>query len=364
MERILLLGPTPSGKGGVRVWVGMVLRYIKEHPGLVEVDLLDTSRSVSLSHLLPTYKRVFFAVSDYLGVLLRFGKCLKGMKYDIVHISSSGGEGILRDWLFVAIARLFKVRCIVHYHCGTIPMTLKRNGILSRLLKNIARNSDIIVLDQASYEALRQITSGKVYKIGNAYNAIIDSLYDNYFKRDPNYILFVGHLVYQKGVRELISALHDIPNIHLACYGVENESVKDELLRYISQNGFKGRVDFMGLRSPETIYSEMCKAGMFVLPTYTEGFPFVIVEAMAAGCPIISTPVGAIEEMLSYNGELQGYLVQPGNADELKSVIEKCLESYKDMIVKAESAREKAKNIYSTDAIMEQLLTLWKKSLL
>ena len=51
MERILLLGPAPSGKGGVCVWVGMVQRYIMEHPGLVEVNLLDTSRSVTKSHL-------------------------------------------------------------------------------------------------------------------------------------------------------------------------------------------------------------------------------------------------------------------------------------------------------------------------
>jgi len=90
-----------------------------------------------------------------------------------------------------------------------------------------------------------------------------------------------------------------------------------------------------------------------------EGFPFVIVEAMASGCPVISTPIGAIEEMLTYNNELQGYLVPIKDPEQLRKQIVYCLEHLDEIWGKAEKAREKAQMEYSVDAMMNKLIDCW-----
>ena len=97
------------------------------------------------------------------------------------------------------------------------------------------------------------------------------------------------------------------------------------------------------------------------MPSYTEGFPYVIVEAMASGCPIITTPVGAIEEMLTHDNELTGYLVKPKEVAGLRNQIEYCLENSNKAIARAEKAKEKAYAEYSTSAIMNKFINLWKE---
>ena len=105
----------------------------------------------------------------------------------------------------------------------------------------------------------------------------------------------------------------------------------------------------------------MREATLFVLPTYTEGFPYVIVEAMANGCPIITTPVGAIEEMLTFDNELTGYLVKPKEMAELRKQIEYCLENNDEANVRAEKGKQKAYKEYSTKAIMNKFIKIWNE---
>ena len=361
MTRVLLTGPKPSGKGGVSVWVGMVLDYLHSNKTDVELDLLDVNRSASLTHLLPIYKRMWYSVKDYTRVLFYLRAMLRKKKYDVVHISSSGKSGILRDWLFMKMAKWYNAKVVVHYHCGTIPEQLKNGGILAFLLRGIAKKSDLIALDEATRVALVNEGFKNVHKIGNPYNPIIDSIYSEDVPRNDSQILFVGHVVHEKGIRELLEAITPIKDVTLKCFGPENKQIKEELNQYIEDHNLGDRVKFHGLQPVEVIYQEMRGAGLFVLPTYTEGFPFVIVEAMASGCPIISTPVGAIEEMLTDKNGLQGYLVPVKDADCLKKNIENYLNNKEEAKNKALNARKKAVEEYSVDAIMNKLINLWSK---
>lgn len=361
MTRVLLTGPKPSGRGGVSVWVGMVLDYLQTNQTQVEVDLLDVNRSVRLTHLLPIYKKIWYSVKDYTRVLVNLRTMLMTDKYDVVHVTSSGKSGILRDWLFMKVARWYGARVVVHYHCGTIPDQFKKGGIFAYLLRNIAKCSNVIVLDEASRVALINEGFDNIYKVGNPYNPLIDKIYSEEVKRNESQILFVGHVVHEKGIRELLESISSIDNVSLKCYGLENKTIKDELSLYVKEHNLNTRVSFHGLQPLDVIYKEMRTAGLFVLPTYTEGFPFVIVEAMASGCPIISTPVGAIEEMLTYNNELQGYLVPVKNVEDISASINYCKDNYQEATAKALLARNKAVEEYSVDAIINKLINLWTK---
>lgn len=363
VKRILLIGPPPSVKGGVTIWMRIVLGYLNNNKiDNIEVQHLPIERSVSLTHLLPVYKRLYYSIKDYGSGLIKMIRCLHNGNFDKVHILSSLGAGVIRDWLYVRVARLYKVKPIVHYHCGTLPSNLASRGWKkSILISTLNKSYKSIVLDEESYKVLVSSGYSSVVKIGNFFNHEIEELKEENIGRNENEILFVGHNVREKGIFELIEAISTIDNVILNIYGPQDKTIRKEIDEWLQLNSFRGTLNFMGLRSSSEIYRAMMQAGLFVLPTYTEGFPFVIVEAMACGCPIITTPVGAIEEILSYKGEIQGYLVEPKNTENLREQVVYCLNHREEILAKAEMAQEKAYVEYSTNAIMNNIIDLWRK---
>lgn len=363
MKSVLLVGPPPSGKGGVAIWIKIVLDYLKSNNiKAVNVAHLPIERSVSLTHLLPSYKRLYYSIKDYTKGLRELFIALKKGKYDKVHIVSSLGAGVLRDWLYVTTINCFKAKSIVHYHCGTLPKTLAGKGFKMVLLASTLKKSyKSIVLDEDSYQAIKNYGLGNVVKIGNSFNQAIEEIAKADIERKERKILFVGHNVREKGIFELVEACSSIENITLDIYGPQDNIIHNALHQWIKDNGFKGEINFKGLQPQVEIYKAMREATLFVLPTYTEGFPYVIVEAMANGCPIITTPVGAIEEMLTLDKELAGYLVKPKEVAGLRKQIEYCLENIEEAGKRAEKAKQKAYAEYSTSAIMSKFINLWNE---
>ena len=363
MKNIILIGPPPSDKGGVTIWMRIVLDYLKlNSPKDLDITHLAIERSVSLTHLLPTYKRLYYSIKDYAKGLHNLVKTLKKRKYDKVHMVSSLGAGIVRDWLYVNIIKCFKSNPIVHYHCGTLPNTLARNGFKKRLLVSTLKKSyKSVVLDEESYNAIDKLGLNNIVKIGNSFNKEIEELAKTDIQRKENKILFVGHNVREKGIFELVEACSTIEDITLDIFGPQDNIIHNKLNQWIKEHGFKGQINFKGLQPQVEVYKAMREATLFVLPTYTEGFPYVIVEAMANGCTIITTPVGAIEEMLTLNNELTGYLVKPKDVAALRNQIEYCLNNIDEARTKAEKAKQKAYAEYSTSAIMNKFINLWNK---
>lgn len=113
-------------------------------------------------------------------------------------------------------------------------------------------------------------------------------------------VLFVGRLVAAKGLRELFSAWIALNNrrspVHLAVLG--DGSLRAELVESARASGLSERVHLPGLQPPEAVASWMQACDVLCLPSYTEGYPNVLVEALACGRPVVATPVGGVVEIL------------------------------------------------------------------
>lgn len=359
--KVLLCAPSPSNKGGICTWSKEILDYFTSSDSDdIELIHLPMDRSKSLTHLMSKRKRFWTAIKDYsrFPYKLWYNLSQKGIR--IAHITSVGGwMGSIRDLIFIFICKLFKAKSIIHYHCGTIPKLAKQNNFAWRLQAFIIRHSSkVIVLDEKSKSTLEHKGYKNIYKVPNP---LPKALYNNVPEtaRRKNSLLFVGHVVPQKGIFELLDAIKGMNDLHLNVFGPHDTKVDEWIKKKVDENGLTENVKFHGIHPSDVIYENMRNSALFVLPTYTEGFPLVIMEAMACGCPIIATPVGAIKEMLETKNGIAGYLIPPKNTETLREQILYCLHNPDDTNNKALMAKEKVYTTYTLERVIKVLKAVW-----
>ncbi len=141
-------------------------------------------------------------------------------------------------------------------------------------------------------------------------------------------LLFVGLLdpSHKKGVPHLLQALAQLRHVrddwHLDIVG--DGPPRSEYERLAIDLGLANKVTFHGLKSKQEVGEFMRQAHLFVLPSIWENLPCVVIEAMASGLPIRSTPIGGIPELVDEEG---GILVPPGDAPKLTAALGHMIES-------------------------------------
>ena len=137
-------------------------------------------------------------------------------------------------------------------------------------------------------------------------------------------ILFVGGLGQRKGVYDILQAIPLVvkrwPKAHFSFAGSEEtKGVNENIERICTQLSLQGIANFLGTVNGPGKLNLFHKASIFVLPSYGENLPYALLEAMAAGLPVITTPVGAIPEIVSDG--CNGFLIQPGDIQALANRI-------------------------------------------
>ena len=364
MLKVLLASPEGNISGGIARWTGHILNYygsLNDKP--VELDFFDTARSVNIGESMPLLTRIRYGIKDYRSSLQRFRAEIRKKKYDVLHMTTSASWGLLKDILFIRAAQKAGVKTVVHYRFGRTPQLSKAKNWEWYLLCKVVRLSDkSIFIDKASYQTMRNHGFENVCLLPNPISpAVFDAINKcNVTERQHNKILFVGHCIKAKGVFELIQVCKEINDCTVRMVGSISEALKEELLQLFGDND---RISIVGEESYENIINEMLRCGVFVLPSYTEGFPNVILEAMACGCPIVATDVGAIPEMLDIeNGDNYGICVKPQDVEGLKSALQKMLDDRTYATLCGFNAQKRVNDLYSMPRVWEQMVNVWKSA--
>jgi len=130
----------------------------------------------------------------------------------------------------------------------------------------------------------------------------------------------IGSLKEEKGIRFLLeAAFRVIPNARRVKFVIVGDGpLREELEHLVASRGAGGDIVFTGYQSD--VYKLLATFDLFVLPSVKEGLPMVLLEAMAAGIPVIATRVGAVPRVIADG--VNGLLVSPGNSDQLQIAIE------------------------------------------
>ena len=185
---------------------------------------------------------------------------------------------------------------------------------------------------------------------------------DKYLRHKHNWVIgTVGRLSEEKKQIDLLRAFHDVrksfPEATLLVVG--DGEMRSQLTQVARRLGISESVTFTGFQSNISEYLE--KMDVFVLPSRTEGFGIVLLEAMTMGLPVIATDVGGIPEII-VNSEI-GILVRPSRPDELSKAITELLSDPARMRAVALRGKAHVLSTFSAEQYIHERETVYKSAL-
>lgn len=346
MERlkILMIGPDRSVHGGIS---GVVNNFyaagLAERVSLVYIGTMADGSKI---------RKLFWAVRAYVKFCIRLSHC------DIVHVNMASDVSYYRKSIFIRTAHRFHKKIIIHQHGGDFQTFYQRelsDKGRKRLEDVFAKADAVIVLTSFWENFFAQIVDKKkIVVIPNGVN--LPQMSNG--KHGTHKLLFLGRICKEKGVEELLETVVGLSqkyqDIQLYLGGI----FEDEDLKVLAEQNPE-IVTLLGWvegREKEK-YLKLCD--IFVLPSYFEGQPVSVLEAMSYACCVVASRVGGIPQMIE--DDESGLLVEPGNKISLKKALIKVLEDEKLCTKLGMAAREKAREEFSIDQSMEKLLSLYGK---
>ena len=357
--RVLLVSTLPPPNGGIERWTVLLLRWLQSKPGQI-VRTVDTStRYWRPVWNMSLWRRLAACALQGPWDAGRVGLKILIFRPHVLHLNTSGQLRGPWDTAVLGLAKLARVRTVYHIHMGRLPAVMARKGWEWWGLRWAIKLADrVLVLDTQSETAVRAfVPSERVSRLPNAIETSQTQI--NCQAPTERSVLYLGHVIPTKGLKELMLAWREAAqkDWKLRIAGPCSHSYRKELQGIV---GSKVRTEFMGDLSPDAAWECMQCADIFVLPTWTEGFPNVILEAMAAGKAIISTAVGAIPEILDANSDRPcGLVLEPRDPAVLAEALRIVLTNAELRDTLGRRALAKVRRLYTTDTVFSKLVDLW-----
>jgi len=324
---LLLVGPLPPPVGGVETFTQAVL----ESPvlaGHLDVVHCDTTKKRAKS----TQGR--FDAGNFAWAiihLMRLARALARTEPDVVLIPIAGTwSGFLRDVALGWLAHRTRARVIGHQHAGDIPRVLERQGVAERVVRGgFGQFHRLLVLGERWRALFR------AYGLAMPIDVCPSTFRREVFERGaracrprpgggPVRLLFVGQVGRRKGVLDLLAALRRLRDqgcdVTLTVVGPDQLPGELDAARARAVELALGdAATFPGPLHGEALYEQFEAHDVFVLPSYNEGIPAVLYEAGTFGLPVVTTPVGAIGDLVRHGDN--GLLHEPGDVDALTAAL-------------------------------------------
>lgn len=340
-----------EAKGGV----GRIIKYFSNswamNPAAPRLDFIDTTKD----------KPGFSNVGVFLGAVLQSLRLVLTKRVSLVHVHVAANGSVLRKGCFIYGAAMFRTPTILHMHGADFAEFWQR---LPKVVRHFARHcfrcaDRVIVLGTYWREfALREMAldMGRVVMLPNAV-PVPSQLPAK--ENDEPVILFLGRIVPEKGPADLIQALAspEIASLSWRCVFAGVGDVSD-LRQLTDELRLTDRFEFLGWQPVEAAYGLLSKADIFALPSYNEGLPMAILEAMAHGAAVVTTPVGSNTDAIT--DRVTGLIHPPGNIPALVRALHELIGRPELRARLQRQAYEKCLQEFSIEKYASRLLMLYE----
>ncbi|MCK4626504.1 MAG: glycosyltransferase family 4 protein [Phycisphaerae bacterium] len=353
--RVVMLGPLPPLTGGMAAVVN----------NLRDSALASRCRLTVLNNgkTTPEGRSVLSGIASQMGLLYRLAETILRQRAQIVHIHTCSGFTFWRDCLHALVASLLGSHVVWHVHGGGFDVFAAQQARIGKAIMRFAltRASAVIALSEDWVGRLRAIAPRAKWRV--VPNGVPISPKTVVVENRKPTFLFLGNLGEQKGAHDLVRATAIASRkgfegqIDLA--GKETEPGQIEAIeKIIAETGCQSQVRLIGVISGEAKDRAIKSADCMVLPSYAEGLPMAILEAMACGLLIISTNVGAIPEVITDG--VEGFLIEPGDIEALADRLVRVGQDSQLRKRMGQAGKELVRQQYSLDIMINRLLDVYR----
>lgn len=348
--KITMIGPSPEAKGGISSLEKLILQADSHHMQFYHISTKPEGTFLKQS--------LFFMASIcktiYHGLII---------KPDGFHIHFASRGSTLRKIILIWILILLRKKIILHAHGGEFHLFFQRlPQFLQRILKRTNRKSRALIVLSNNWKQYYVnhgfSTESNTFVFYNPVTLPKQTVQPDSIAQLS--FLYLGKISDNKGVFDLIQSLSRIPDdmLNRCTFHFAGDGEISRLREAAAIN--EEVVTVLGWVEGKQKQALLQGSHVFILPSYHEGVPLAMLEAMAHGMAIITTPVGGIPEIIKdgYNG----ILVPPGDIDRLAEAIITLVNNPQQREALAKHARLTASQ-YAIDAYMEKLHQLYQKVL-
>jgi len=279
----------------------------------------------------------------------------------IVHLNTSlNPRAYWRDLAYLLVAKLLRARVLYQVHGGALPRQFfAGNRVPTAFLRwSLGLPDLVVVLARVELEAYNEFVPGqRVVQLPNGIDCrpfaripVVRSRPDH-----PLRLVYVGRLAREKGLYETLQAVRLAvgmgvdARLVLAGGGPEAEALRE----YADELGIGPRVVFPGPVFGDEKVTILGGADVALLPSYAEGLPYALLEAMAAGLPMIATPVGAIPDVMTDG--THGCLVAPRDSGAIAAAIVQFSLEREQLSWMSRACRKRVLAAYSIERLAREL---------
>lgn len=309
-SNILFIGPVDRNGG-----MGAVIRTYEDM--FSDFNFIATHDSDSKFGFLYFLKSLF----PILLTLIRNKSIL------IVHIHSASYGSFIRKSIIALIAKIFKKKVLLHIHGGGFMTFYNQNILISYYVKFIFNISDLIICLSPDWKD--QLS---VIKTSTPFTVLSNPVQDIKFgrlKRDTSTLklLYVGAINHNKGIFKLIdyfstNSYFQARKIHLSIAGIGELKALNTQIAAIQAYD---RIKYLGWITKAEKNDLLLSHDILILPSFYEGLPVSILEALSAQMPVISTRVGAIPDVVIPG--MNGWLFEPSDFTQLDSIFQQIFDN-------------------------------------
>jgi len=318
--RVIMVGPSLDVKGGIPCFAKYCLGS-------------SLSKKVALSYHPTTVDgtkitKIFFFMKSIILFLIIL---IADRKIKIVHIYSSAKGSFYRKAIIILMSKLFKKSVMFHLHASCFDIFYENGHCLRRFfVRKILDICDtIIVLSKTWFLKVNRMTKNlniriipNAVEIADFESVIAERQYCNLN------VLTLGRLGHRKGTYDILDVVPDVlRKVPETKFYLAGDGDLEKVARLCREKKIEKNVFILGWLDRSKLMEALKNASIFLLPSYNEGLPVAMIEAMASGLPVISTRAGGIPEAIEEG--VNGFLVDPGCKQELTDSIIKLLRDRK-----------------------------------